>query len=363
MAEKNSRKIVKNCFLQVQGVHLKKRIFFQKKLLVWLPNFERKLFWLSAKLQQIGCQNFSLRVLETKWRNRFFTNFLVFTYIRTSSETFCDFWKFLFANLSKLLFRSSDELFDQKNFWEKLLSLFCRVVIKMFCKFSQKMYIRVVKTNFCVFRNYFEEPEFSEKLISCLVHTRVLSIILPDFWDKSLLKVFKTASYTFKRTLWWKTILLLQFFEIWSKQFFMTDDYFFVAKLSRLLSTISGEHFDKKTFLKNPSSFFSGQRAILFSDFRQKIYRQVVETVLYVFRKLLEDAGFFKLFCFRCKFRFWANFFLIFGTNFSVKLSKLLSLCFDEHFDGKCIFKVLLHFVFGLWAKQFLTSCRNFRES
>ena len=44
------------------------------------------------------------------------------------------------------------------------------------------------------------------------------------------------------------------------------------------------------------------------------------------------------MFCFWCKFRFWANFFLTIGTNFSVKLSKLLSLCFDEHFDGKCFF-------------------------
>ena len=159
------------------------------------------------------------------------------------------------------------------------------------------MYIRVVKTNFCVFRNYFEEPEFSEKFTSCLVHTRVLSIILPDFWEKSFLKVFKTASYTFKRTLWWKTILLLQIFEIWSKQFFLTDDYFFVAKLSKLISTNSGEHSDKKISLKNPSSFL---RTVsnFFSDFRQFFYREVVQTVLYVFRKPFEDADFFNCFVF-----------------------------------------------------------------
>ena len=153
------------------------------------------------------------------------------------------------------------------------------------------MYIRVVKTNFCVFGKKFEEPEFSEKFTSCLVHTRILRIILPDFWDKSFLKVFKTASYTFKRTLWWKTILLLQSFELWSKQFFLTDDIFFVAKLSKLISTNSGEHFDKKTFLKNPSSFLRTV-SILFSDFRQIFYREAVQTVLYVFRKHFEDADF-----------------------------------------------------------------------
>ena len=166
LAKKTSRKNVKKCFLQVQGVHLEEEKFlFQNKLLVWLPNFERSFFWLSAKLQQIGCQNFSLRVLETKWRNRLFTNFLVFTYIRTSSETFFDFWKFLFANLSKLLSTSSDELFDQKNFWENLLSLFCWVVIKMFSDFSQKLYLRVFKANFYVFSNCFEETELSENFI------------------------------------------------------------------------------------------------------------------------------------------------------------------------------------------------------
>ena len=88
--------------------------FFEKLFSVWLPNFERSCFWLSAKLLQRCCQNYSLRVQETNWRNRFFTKFLVFMYILTSSETFFDFWKFFFANLSKPLFMSSDKLFDAK---------------------------------------------------------------------------------------------------------------------------------------------------------------------------------------------------------------------------------------------------------
>ena len=241
-------KMSKNAFYRFREYTWRKiKFIFQKQILVCLPNFKRNFFWLSAKLQQIGCQNFSLRVLETKWRNRLFTNFLVFTCIRTSSETFFDFWKFLFANLSKLLSTSSDELFDQKNFRENLLSLFCRVVIKMFSDFSQKLYIRVVKSNFYVFSKYNEETEFAEKLTSCLVHTRTLSIISSEFRGQNFPQVFKTASYTFRRTLWWKTILLknlLQSFALWSKQFFLTDDNFFVAKLTKLLSTTSGEHFD-----------------------------------------------------------------------------------------------------------------------
>ena len=125
LADKGSRKVVNLLLFAFREYTWRKNnFFFKKKFLVWLPIFERNFFWLSAKLQQIGCQNFSLRVLETKWRNRLFTNFLVFTYIRTSSKTFFDFWKFLFANLSKLLSTSSDELFDQKNFWENFQSFF-----------------------------------------------------------------------------------------------------------------------------------------------------------------------------------------------------------------------------------------------
>ena len=158
-------KLSKTAFYRFREYTWRKKNF-PKKLLVWLPNFGRNFFWLSAKLQQIGCQNFFLRVLKIKRRKRFFTNFLVFTYIRTSSKTYLDFWKFLFANLSKLLSTSSDDLFDQKNSWENLLSLFCRVVIEMCSDFSQKMYIKVVKTDFYVFSSFFEETEFPRKTYS-----------------------------------------------------------------------------------------------------------------------------------------------------------------------------------------------------
>ena len=162
------------------------------------------------------------------------------------------------------------------------------------------MYIRVVKNNFYVFRNYFEETEFSEKFSSCLVDTRTLSIISSDFCDKIFRKVFKTASYTFRRKLWWKTILLknlLQSFGLWPKQFFFTDDIFFVAKLSKLLSTTSGEHFDKKLFWKTLPRFFRTVSK-LFAGFRQNFYGEVVQTVLYMFRKHFEDADFLNCFVF-----------------------------------------------------------------
>ena len=80
-----------------------KLFFLKNSFFVRLPNFERSCLWLSAKHLQWVCRNSSLRVQGTNWRNRFFTNFLVFVYIWTSSENFFDFWNFLFANLSKLL--------------------------------------------------------------------------------------------------------------------------------------------------------------------------------------------------------------------------------------------------------------------
>ena len=68
-------------------------------------------------------------------------------------------------------------------------------------------------------------------------------------------------------------------------------------------------------------------------------------------QKIFSRCGFFQLFCFWSKFDIWAIFFLTCGTNFSVKLSKLLSPCLDEHFDGK-------HF-FGKFANLSLDFERN----
>ena len=180
------------------------------------------------------------------------------------------------------------------------------------------MYIRVVKNNFYVFRNYFEETEFSEKFTSCLVHTRTLSIIFSDFWDKFFRKVFKTASYTFRRTLWWKTIRLknfLQSFGLWSKQFFLTDDIFFVAKLSKLLSTTSTEHFDKNFLLKNTSSFFPDREHFLFW-LSAKLLERIVQTLFYVFRKPFEDADFFN-FLFSVHIQILSKFFWHLAQTFS----------------------------------------------
>ena len=107
---------------------------------------------------------------------------------------------------------------------------------------------------------------------------------------------------------------------------------FLFANLSKLLSTTSGEHFDK-TFFKNPSSFFQDREKFIFW-LSAKILQRGCPNCFVRVQKTFWRCGFLELFCFWCKFRFWAIFFLLFGRHFSVKLSKLLSPCLDKHFDG-----------------------------
>ena len=125
------------------------------------------------------------------------------------------------------------------------------------------------------------------------------------------------------------------------RHIFLTEDNFIVAKLSKLCSTTSGEHFDKKFLSKNTFSFFPDREPFLFWLLAKHLQRACPNSFLRV-QKPFEYADFFT-FCFWSVFRFWANFSLTFRTNFSVKLSKLLSPCLDEHFDGKIFFGKLFN--------------------
>ena len=284
---------------------------------------------------------------------------MVFTYIRTSSETFLDFWKFLFANLSKLLSTSSNELYDRKNFWEKLLSLFCRVVIKTFSDFSQKLYIRVVKNNFYVISIYFEETEFPKNLLHVWYILGLWAYFSLTFGVKFSVKLSKLIPTPSDKHFDGKQIFLKNFFILldfgWC--IFLTDDNFIVAKTSKLLSTTSGNTLIKKIFLKNTSSFFPDHEQFI-SWLSAKILQRGCPNCFVRVQKTFSRCGFFQLFCFWRKFDFWSIFFQTCGTNFSVKLSKLLSPCLDEHFDGKHFFgkffNLSLDFernIFWTWVK------------
>ena len=111
---KSSPKVVKLLSTRSRSTFAWKISFLERFFSVWLPNFKQHCFWPSAKFLQKSCQNYSLRVWQKIEETVFFKKFLFFMYFRTSSETFFDFWKFLFANLSKLLFTILNELFDGK---------------------------------------------------------------------------------------------------------------------------------------------------------------------------------------------------------------------------------------------------------
>ena len=172
----------------------------------------------------------------------------------------------------------------------------------------------------------------------CSVHTRTLSIIFSEFGTNVSVKLSKLLPTPSDKHFVGKQFFLKYFFIVldFGRYIFLTDDNFIVAKLSKLFSTTSAENFDKKFLLKNTSSFFPDREHFLFW-LSAKFLQRIVQTPFYVFRKPFEDADFFQFFVFG-PYSDFEQIFLTFGTNFFVKLSKLLSPCLDEHFAGKFFF-------------------------
>ena len=361
LANKSSRKVFK-LLLFAFRVHLDENyLFFWKNLSGLTSELRPKLFLTIGKIFAEKLSKLFSTCSGNKLKKQIFHKFFGFYVYFDFKRNF--FWLLEFS-LRKFVKTAFYEF--RRTLWsEKLLRKFPillrRFVIKTFSDFSQKMYIKFAKTNFCVFRKYFEEPEFSEKFTSCLVHTRILSIISTDFWDKSFLKVFKTASYTFRRTIWWKTILLLQFFELWSKQFFLTDDIFFflLQKCQNWFLRLQGSILIKKLFWKTLPRFFRTMSNSL-PDFRQKLHREVVQTVLYVFRKYFHDANFFNCFVFGANLDF--ELFFDMRHKFFCKVVKTAFSMFRRTLWWKAFLRKILQLIFGLWAKRFLNLGENFTE-
>ena len=115
----------------------------------------------------------------------------------------------------------------------------------------------------------------------------------------------------------------------------------------------------KNIFWKTIPHFFRTV-SISFSDFRQKFYRGLSKLFSLCSENLLK-MRIFSLFVFGPYWGF-EQLFLTFGTNFFVKLSKLLSPCLDEQFAGKFYFRKVLQFIFGVWAKHSLNLVKIFKE-
>ena len=293
------------------------------------------------------------------WRNSFFKKFLFFMYIRTSSETFLDFWEFLFANSSKLLFTSSNELFDGTEFCENFLSFLYRVVIKIFSDLRKNMYQKIAWTDFYVFRKHFEETDFSESFF------RVRYIL--GLWTKSFLNFGTNVSVKMSKLLptrpdehfHGKQFFLNTFFIPWT----LVDAFFWLMTILSLQNfqkcflRLQGNTLIKKNFLKNTSSFFPDREQFI-SWFAAKTLRRSCPNCFVRVQKTFSRCGLFQLFCFWRKFGFWANFFLTCGTNFSVKLSKLLSPYSDDYYDRKHFFGKFFNLssdfernIFWTWVK------------
>ena len=171
-----------------------------------------------------------------------------------------------------------------------------------------------------------------------MVHTRTLSIIFSDFWDKFFRIVFKTASYTFRWTLCSKTILLKVLFNLLdfgrnSSFWLMTT--FLLQNCQNCFLRLQRNTLIKNFFWKTLPHFFRTV-SISFSDFRENFYRGLSKLFSTCSENLLK-MRIFSLFVFGPYWGF-EQLFLTFGTNFFVKLSKLLSPCLDEHFAGKFFF-------------------------
>ena len=90
-------------------------------------------------------------------------------------------------------------------------------------------------------------------------------------------------------------------------------------KVVKLLLFAFREYTWMKTnfFLKKSFWFDFRTSSEAVSDYQQIFYREVVKTVLYVFRKQIEESVFSQIFWFFCIFGIQAKLFLTFGTFYS----------------------------------------------
>ena len=127
------------------------------------------------------------------------------------------------------------------------------------------------------------------------------------------------------------------------------------CKISKLLSTTSGEPFDKETSLKNPSLFLLQCEWNFFWLPAKSLHIKCENYPLPVQETHWRDRVFQSIFFVFGTYSDFEQSFFDIGTKFSVKLSKLLCMRSDETFDGIEFFLDVLLFICGLWAKHFLT--------
>ena len=168
------------------------------------------------------------------------------------------------------------------------------------------------------------KAKFSQKVFSFCCVIGFWAVFF-DIWHKIFCKVVKSAFYVFRRTLWLRKTVL-------------KDSSWFFSNLIKNFSDFQQKRFEKecrnrflhihKTFRRNRFFIFFG--FVTFSDFGQnfsknlhKIFRKVVKTAFYVFRrtvwwkkrKLLKIVFFSKI----EQFFSW-----LLAKKYSAKVTKLL---------------------------------------
>ena len=165
-----------------------------------------------------------------------------------------------------------------------------------------------------------------------------LFVTIGKIFTEKLSKLFSTCSGKNWRNSFFKKFLFFMYIRTSSETFLDFWEFLF-ANSSKLLFTSSNELFDGTEFCENFLSFLYRVVIKIFSDLRKNMYRKIAWTDFYVFRKHFEETDFSESF-FRVRYilGLWAKSFLNFGTNVSVKMSKLLPTRPDEHFHGKQFF-------------------------
>ena len=99
----------------------------------------------------------------------------------------------------------------------------------------------------------------------------------------------------------------------------------------------------------------------LFFDFRKNFYREVVQTVLYVFRKPFEDADFFN-FLILVQSQILSNIVSDIRHKFFRKVVETAFSMSRRTIWWKAFFRQVLQLIFGIWSKHFMNLGEKFTE-
>ena len=400
--QKKGRKVVKASFYALRRTLWWKNIFLKKFYSFFLSLFENFSDFLTIffKVDKTAFQVFRSTLW---WKIYFFSKTLHKVPFRFWAKQFPTFETIFTKRLSKPFSTWSGNI-SRKQPLFFLFSLHFRILVKSSLKFRIEFPEKWWKLHSTFSDEHFDEKRRFWKWVFFRNFSKTFFWVL----TKSIRQIVKTVFQVFKRTLWWKLMFLETFFFLLRNRIlgsFLTFVIKVSAKLSNLHFTCSDEHFDeKKPFLKYSSSFlwlwpnffltsgkknfkkdcqnrflhvqttFRGKRftdffcywyifglwAKFFWQLPKKDTKNWQNCLLGVQTNTLVEKIFWKTLL-QFSFRFWAKHFLIFGKNFTGRLSKPFS-TWSGSFSRKHIFSIFFCFccIFGFWAKVLWHLAENF---